>query len=236
MISLLSVDPPKSRFVIVFPGFRMGFKRDAYEQAMAENWLNVPKGTYHYRGKTAAMTAFSATKGILAMLSKIFEIDDLQKRVVLATDEQTELLLQEPVYSHYVMLGTRSQGYSRQLLQQYSRDFEFSYMDDAWSIIDKRESKSYTVPDPSKTVPGKPIEGTDYALLEKIIDTANQRVIIIIAGMWDTGTLAAGNFLVSHRHEIYKRFGSGEFQYLLELPAGSTEVRRVIVERRPQPI
>jgi hypothetical protein len=234
LASLLSVDPHRSRIVIAFPSFHMGLKQAPYEQAKSEHWFQLPKGTYHYRGKTSAMTAFGAVKGIIAALGQIFDIDELQNRLVFATDEQTEALLEEGGYTHYIILGTRSHEYSRQILRQYSEDFEFEFAESAWSIIDKRENKTYMVPDPSRTDPGKPVTAIDYALIEKIVDEDAGRVIIVIGGMLDTGTLAAGNFLIEHREEIYRQFGSRGFQYLLEILPGSTSVRRIIVERSPR--
>jgi len=46
------------------------------------------------------MTAFDAVKGCCAA-RRIFDADEIQSRLVFATDEQTELLLQEQSYTHY---------------------------------------------------------------------------------------------------------------------------------------
>jgi hypothetical protein len=73
----------------------------------------------------------------------------------------------------------------------------------------------------------------DYALIEKIIDEISDRVIFVIGGMWDTSSLTAGRYLIEHREKIYRKFGGGGFQYVLEIPAGSTLVKNVVIERSP---
>lgn len=232
--AVFSVDRRKSRFVVLFPAFQMGLKKDGYRRAKTEGWFSLPGGTYHYRGLTSAMTAFGAVKGLIAILGRLFEPDELQSRLVFATDEETESLMRAGGYTHYILLGTRSHQYAREVLTQYSEDFEFQFGTDNWSVLDKREDQTYSVPDPSQVAPEVPGPGMDYALIEKIIDPVSQRVIFVIGGMWDTGTLAAGNFLIEHREEIFKQFGAGGFQYLLEIVPGSTRVRRIVLARSPR--
>jgi len=238
MNSLFYVDPHKSRFVFILPSFQMGLKADDFERAKAEKVIQIPEGTYYYRGKTSAITDFGAIKDMIAILGRLFEMEEVQNRIVLATDEQAEDLFIGGEYTHYVLVGSKSHKYSRQILKQYSEDFEFSFTEKDWSIIDKRENKKYTVPDPSQTAespdPKIQYEGMDYAIIEKIIDEVASRVVFIIAGMWDTSTLAAGKFLIEHREDIYQKFGAGGFQYLLEIPAGSTRVKSVKLERSPR--
>jgi hypothetical protein len=212
----------------------MGLKADDFERAMDEKVIQIPKGMYHYRGKTAAFTDFGAVKDMIAILGGIFETEEVQNRIVLKTDEQAVDLLRGGEYTHYVLVGARSQRYSRQILQQYSEDFEFGFTENEWSIIDKRENKKYSVPDPSQTAESPDAGIMDYAIIEKIIDEVGDRVIFVIAGLWDTGTLAAGQFLIEHREEIYQKFGTGGFQYLLEIYAGSTRVKSVKLERSPR--
>jgi hypothetical protein len=184
----------------------MGLKPEQYQQGKVDGWLAVPPGTYHYPGPTLAFTAFGALKGIVALLGKIFDSDEIQTRIALSTDEDTESLVRSGAYTHYILLGTRSHHHARKLLAQYSDDFDFSFSPDRWSIFDRRTGQSYSVPDPSQTTSRDTVEGSDYALIEKVIDPLNRAVIIFIGGMWDTGTLAAGTFLLSHRKRIAQRF------------------------------
>lgn len=232
--SALSVDPRKSRVVFLYPGFRMGLKSDDYRRAKELGWLNIPADTYHYRGKTSSMTAFQATKGLIAALGRVFDPDELQSRIVLATDEDTESLLQSGAYTHYVLIGTRSHSHVRRVLTQYSDDFEFRFDVDNWNVTDKREGKTYSVSDPSRATREDQTDCKDFALIEKIVDPISRRIVVVLGGMWDTGTLAAGAFLLERRKEIAEEFGNGGFQYLLEISAGSTRIRRVVLARPPR--
>jgi hypothetical protein len=74
----------------------------------------------------------------------------------------------------------------------------------------------------------------DYAIIEKIIDLRRGRVLFIIAGMWDSSTQAAGRFLTDNRDEIFRKFGSGGFQYILETRQGRPHVEEVIRARPPR--
>lgn len=236
LAALFSLDRRTSRVVFIFPTFRMGLKPDEYRKAKAEGRLSMPVDTYHYRGATSAMTAFGATKGLIALLGKFFDADELESRVAVATEEETESLVRSGAYTHYVLMGTRSHPQATRVLAQYSADFEFNFSKSEWSVVDKRSGQKYSVPDPSEPNLDNEIGGTDYALVEKIVDPLLHKVIIFIGGMWDTGTLAAGTFLIAHRKQIFDQFGSDGFQYLLEVAPGSTHVRRIVVERSPLPL
>jgi hypothetical protein len=232
LATALSVDPLKSRVVFLFPGFRMGLKRNDYLQAKHDGRLHIPADMYQYRGATSAMTAFQATKGLIAVMGRVFDPDELQSRIVLATDDDTESFLQSGGYTHYVLVGTRSHAHIRRIVSQYGDDFEFGFDVDNWRVIDKRTKAKYSVPDPSQANRADQADDTnDFALIEKVVDPISRRVVLVLGGMWDTGTLAAGQFLLERRKEIAKKFRGGGFQYLLEIPAGSTRVRRVVVER-----
>lgn len=233
LAGVFSIDRRTSRVVFIYPTFRMGLKPDEYKKAKAEGRLSLPSETYHYRGATSAMTAFGATKGLIALLGKFFDPDELQSRVAVATEEETESLVRSGAYTHYILMGTRSHLQAIRVLAQYSPDFEFNFDKSEWSVIDKRTGEKYSVPNPSEPSLDDQTEGKDYALVEKIVDPLLRKVIIFIGGMWDTGTLAAGAFLIAHRKQIFEQFGSGGFQYLLEVTPGSTHVQRIVLERSP---
>jgi len=229
--SFLSVDPKKSRVAINFPAWQMGVKPAVYSRAM-EEWIQIPKGQTHYRGRTAPMTAINGAKDLIATLGRLFPVDDFGDRIVIGTDERTQDMLDEGIFTHYVLFGTQSHAYVRNVLQQYSRDFEFHFGGEQWSLIDKRTSNTYSVQNPS-LLHRADASGMDYALIEKIIDEISDRVIFVIGGMWDTSSLTAGRYLIEHREKIYRKFGGGGFQYVLEIPAGSTLVKNVVIERSP---
>ncbi len=122
--------------------------------------------------------------------------------------------------SHLLLIGSRSQCRLSSFLHEKSNDFEFNYSDEIWTIPDKRNNKAYRVnaphlPPRASGTSGASPEVEDYALIEKIID--GPRTIFIVAGMYDSSTLAAGRYLCREWQSLQKRYGRKEFQLLLQL-------------------
>ena len=67
-------------------------------------------------------------------------------------------------------------------------------------------------------------------MIEKVVES--RRVVFFIAGLWDSGTLAAGRYLVDKRKELVREFSSAGFQILLRMDAGYSDVRETIFRRR----
>ena len=235
--SVFCLDKRNSRVAIILPGFRMGMKQEDYQQIPVEQWTPITKDRYKYAGLTSSKCDINASKGIMMLLGKVFDLDDLDGRVIVDTDDNTNNLLTDSSITHFIFLGSRSHAFSRSILSQYSEDFIFDYSEEVWKLSDKRTNKNYIVKNPSKIESGvknKTDCGLDYAIIEKIVDEISKRVIIVIAGMWDTSTLAAGKYLSSNIDKFYKTYGMGGFQLLLELQAGSSRISRVVEERRPR--
>jgi hypothetical protein len=230
--ALFSIDPIRSRVALIFAGFVMGVKSENYNQAKNENWFNIPKGQYKYPGLTSALTDFGASKGIIALLGKIFTTDEIDRKVTIDSDENSSSLLADPTYTNFIFFGSKSHSLSRTILTQYSEDFTFEYNKNNWSLTDKRNNIKYKVPDPSQEQ-NNINNQKDYALIEKMVDAENNKVYFIIAGMWDTSTLAAGKYLLNNVDRLYRKFGNGGFQILLSVNAGHTNVLEVIEERKP---
>jgi len=233
--SVLSLDKGRSRVAFIFPGFKMGMKPKDYQSIPREEWARIINGRYKYSGLTLSQCDINASKGIMMLLGKVFDLNDLDTRVIVDSDENSLGLLSDTSITHFILFGSRSHSYSRKILKQYSKDFIFDYSAETWILTDKRTKTKYKVQNPSK---GSEILNTtdtlhDYAIVEKAIDEINNRVIIVIAGMWDLSTLAAGRYLSSHIDELDKKFANGGFQLLLEIQTGTSSIERVIAERRP---
>jgi CHAT domain len=232
--SLLTADQ-KSTFAFSVGQFRFGWP-------IAE-WANLPpseaasvskeeRRPYRYPGPTASVHDIGAIQHFIALVGRFLARGQLSRRIEIVPDWEAGPLLDRQEYTHFVLIGSRSHSLSRQKLQNYSEDFDFEFSDNSWRLIDKR-GQTYEVHAPDKI--SEPVAGTkDYAIIEKIIDTINGRVLFVIAGMWDTSTHAAGRYLTDHRDEIFAKFGNGGFQYILETVQGSPDVKRVVLARSPR--
>ena len=159
--------------------------------------------------------------------------EDLARRARIIPGHVVDASFEAKEFTHYVLVGSRSHDFSRSKLPQYSRDFAFEFTEcGPWRLIDRREGIFYDVANPALAAAPTP-NASDYALVEKIVDPQNDRVLLVIAGMWSSSTLAAGRYLFDKRDEIVRRFGAGGFQFVLETRQGTSEVTRVVVSREP---
>ncbi|MER2266092.1 CHAT domain-containing protein [Methylobacterium oxalidis] len=229
--TLLTANQRDSRFAFSLPRFKLGVpENEAGSSGAAE-----VHASYRYPGPTVSAHDLGAVEPLMQLVGRFLpSLEDLARKARIIADTATRRSFEEREYTHYILIGSRSHDFSRTQLPQYSRDFEFKFADNGpWSLIDHREDRIYEVPDP-RSVAGLTPEASDYALIEKIVDPDNQRVLLIIAGMWDTSTRAAGRYFFEKRDGIIRRFGAGGFQIVLEIRQGTTDVRREVVSRKPQ--
>lgn len=219
----------KERATIILPSFRMGMKEKEYEQAQSEGWVQLPEHTYHYPGKTVALTDARAAVNLAQFAGGVHGVP--LHKVDIMTDRDTERLLQENRHRYFFLLGTRSHKAIREILNQHNHDFDFEFAPDEWSIVDRRTNTKYSVADPSRMKSAEEAKDMDYALLERIVDDTNHRVLYAIGGMWDSSTEGASEFLLVNRGSISQEFGEGGFQYLLKFRAGSSQVADVELVR-----
>jgi hypothetical protein len=168
---------------------------------------------------------------LLELISQIVPAREFERRVTLMPEANLRDAMNERRYTHWFFLGSRSQSWAKPLLVRFRSDFELAY-GAAWTIVDRHTGRSYSTPDPSQ-IHAREAKGSDYALIEKIVDEENEKVVFFLAGLWDSGTQATGQYLFNQRQKLVAEFGRGGFQLLLRLAAGSTEVQNVEVHRRP---
>ena len=237
--SFFSIHDEAQKFAFIFPVFKMGLKNISYDDAVEKNWISLPEGEYKYKGPTTSVTALEASKGLVALLGKVFDWSNLHKHIHFFSDSDAEQVFQDSSYTHIILFGHKSHGFSREVLKKYSEDFKFP--DDSpegkWAIEDLRTNELYEVPDPQisdSEIEKSGYKGPDYALIEKITDTEDKRVLFVIAGIRAKSTQAAGEYLITKFDLIQRKFGSGGFQILLAIKPGTTEVIEEIVSRSPK--
>jgi CHAT domain-containing protein len=236
--SLLSADQ-KSTFVFSMGQFREGVPITKASSSVGsghdpDEKSKAPKsGPYRYPGPTVSIHDIWAIQHFIPLVGRFLARDSLVRRIDIVPDFDVGDLIDRETYTHFILIGSRSHSLSRAKLQDYSEDFKFDFTESNWGLTDKREGIQYKVDAPDKIA--KPDTSMkDYAIIEKIIDIRHGRVLFIIAGMWDTSTQAAGRFLTDNWDDIFHKFGSGGFQYILETRQGRPEVERVIRARPPR--
>jgi hypothetical protein len=232
LATLFSANQQTSRFAFSLPQFRQSIPVAEFAGAAAKTAR--PAEGYFFPGLTVAAHDLGAVEHLLALVGRFVPGEDLWRRIAIVSDHAVGEMLEHGDYTHYFLLGSRSHSFSRSKLRNYSRDFDFDFSAKSeWRLCDRREGVTYTVPNPQEASTPTPGE-RDYALLEKIIDPLNRRVVFVIAGMWDTSTHAAGRYLLANRDRIVGRFGSGGFQIILETVQGSLDIKTVVCERAPR--
>jgi len=218
--------------LVSLPSFRMGLPADRYDQ-FKERLAEATQGEYRYRSFTTSFPDLQVAKQILIALSRLWSVDQVNKHLELVKAESLEELIKSKLYTNFVIVGTRSHARASSLFRRYSDDFEFHYDPTQWRIIDKRSGKTFQTPDPSQQSSDAPDQRFDYALIEKIV-LGHSRCVFLIAGLWDTSTQAAAEYLVRERKFLVEQFGAGGFQIVLQVIAGTTEVKGLpLLSRRP---
>jgi hypothetical protein len=232
--SLLSADQ-KSTFVFSMGQFREGVPMTSTLRSPVGLFGQIKRAirSYHYAGPTVSIHDILAIQHFIALVGRFLARDSLGGRIDIVPDFQVGDLIDRGTYTHFILVGSRSHSLSREKLQDYSEDFKFDFTETNWGLTDKREGIQYRVGAPHRNAePDTSVK--DYAIIEKIIDLRRGRVLFIIAGMWDSSTQAAGRFLTDNRDEIFRKFGSGGFQYILETRQGRPHVEEVIRARPPR--
>jgi len=232
LISLFAAPLPEKMQVVfslatLFMGVPLADYRDNKQK-----WYNIPQGTFHYRGPTVARSCLIAIQGVLTLLGKLLPADQVTGSISIIGAEELKSMIENQRATHFFVMGSRSHELARPLLESYSQDFRFKFDAAAWHIIDQRTGIKYSTSDPSATTGTDDSGGDDFALIEKIVNFDGS-VFFFIAGLWDTSTLAAGQYLVRHRRALAERYGPGGFQLVLRTVKGLPSVRRVEVERPP---
>lgn len=228
--TLLSADQETSRFAFSLPRFKLGSPEGQPGAPPPE----ADDEAYRYRGPTIAANDVQAVEPLIQLVGRFLpKSEDLARRARIIPGHVVDASFEAKEFTHYVLVGSRSHDFSRSKLPQYSRDFAFEFTEcGPWRLIDRREGIFYDVANPALAAAPTP-NASDYALVEKIVDPQNDRVLLVIAGMWSSSTLAAGRYLFDKRDEIVRRFGAGGFQFVLETRQGTSEVTRVVVSREP---
>lgn len=218
--------------LVSLPTFRMGLPAERYDQ-FKEKLAEVTQGEYRYRSYTTSFPDLHVAEQILVALSRMWPVDLVRQHLELVRAESLDDLITSGRYTHFIVVGTRSHARVGGLFRRYSDDFEFHYDATEWRIVDKRGCQTFVTPDPSHQRSEAPDQRFDYALIEKIV-LRDERCIFLIAGLWDTSTQAAAEYLVRERQFLVGQFGSGGFQIVLRVIAGTTEVKGApLLSRRP---
>lgn len=237
--SLLNADQD-SRFAFSLPQFRMGAPLEGPRLPTSDNgksWFGLLRQMlgrrgFHYPGPTMSIHDVFAVEHFIALVGRYLARGPLQGRVDIVPDWEAGDLIDRKAYTHFVLIGSRSHALSREKLKYYSEDFQFSF-GDGWALTDKRTGNVYTVKPPDQSQEADH-DVTDYAIIEKIIDTRTGLILFVIAGMWDSSTEAAGRYLTDNLDEIFRTFGAGGFQYILEIRQGRPVVEKVLCSRHPR--
>jgi hypothetical protein len=239
--AFLSADPNTATFGFYLPTFRMGFSEESYRKLADSGSIKIPEKTYNYKGATNARSDVLSAAGLISLIREMLPLTRPESaiRILKASD------LTETNDSHIFLFGSKSHDKVKAILDNYSKDFSFSYADpemgpdNFWRITDLKTNNVYRVQDPSSWTPGS-AEGraaleSDYAVIEKIIDADNGRVFFVLAGLQDRGTRGAGEYLVRHWEELIKEYGASPFQVLLQFGAGLDSFGVKVIERKVLP-
>jgi len=138
--------------------------------------------------------------------------------------------------SHVFLFGSKSQEYLQPVLQNYSKTFDFSYSNQYWQIEDEETNEIYSVANPTQYKSGtderRAAEQKDYAIIEKITDPDTGRVFFILAGLQDTGTRGAGEYLAKNWERLVKDYGAASFQILLQFAPGLGTQGAAVINRK----
>jgi len=223
-----------SKFAFSLAQFRMGEPLSGPHQPSTDTEKSAQEPrSYHYPGPTNSIHDVFAIEHFVALVGRYLARGALRGRLDIVADWEAGGLIDRKTYTHFVLIGSRSHALSREKLKYYSQDFEFNFDSPLWTLIDKRTGKVYEVDPPDQSGSPNP-DKVDYAIIEKIIDTRSGLVLFVIAGMWDSSTEAAGRYLVENLDDIFRTFGTGGFQYILETRQGKPEVENVLCKRRPR--
>ena len=230
---LFNLEGEKDCCVLVsLPSFRMGLPSDRYEQ-FKEIFSEVTSGEYRYSSYMTSFPDMYAAEQMLVALSRLWSVDEVGRHLEIVNADNLENRINTRRYTHFVVIGTRSHARAAGLFKRYSDDFEFQFDKTEWRIVDKRGEAKFTTPDPSRQSSDAPDQRFDYALIEKIV-LEEDRCMFFIAGLWDTSTQAAAEYLVRERKFLVEQFGAGGFQIVLQIIAGTTQVKGLpLLSRRP---
>lgn len=232
---LFNLDTPeKSRLAVSLPSFRMGLPKEEYKEL--EDQLKAPvAGKYCYRSGTASFHDLQVAHQITGALGRFWDVDTALRQIVIHGSDNVQGVMDDPSYTHFIFVGTRSHTKIQKLFKHYSEDFKFEFDINEWRIIDNREGKIYSTPDPSQQSSDDPNQHLDYALIEKIVIDSERKCLFFIAGLWDTSTEAAAKYLIRERANLVQNFGAGGFQVVIAVRAGTTDVSGgARVWRRPR--
>ncbi|MBO6623819.1 MAG: hypothetical protein JJ938_02995 [Roseicyclus sp.] len=232
---LLSIDTPTDQSLIFsVPTFRMGFSPDDYAR-VSEKLAKVVNGEYCYRSHSTPLTDIRAIKDLIGAAASIWPLNKQSARVRIESADELLNTLGDPLKTNVIVVGTKSHIEASHMIRRYSDDFEFRYDSEEWSIHDKRTGQVYSTPSPNNQSSRDPDQDFDFALIEKTYLGNGNRFVIFLAGLWDSSTQAAGEFLVRERDSLVDQFGDGSFQVLLRVRSGTTDVvGQPIFKRRPR--
>jgi hypothetical protein len=238
--AFFSADPGTATFAFYLPEFRMGFFEDDYRRLADSEQIRIPGNIFNYKGRTNARSDVDSATGLISLLGEILPPGRAQEAIEIFRAEQ----LTENKASHIFAFGSKSHGRVQDLLKAYSKHFAFEYKDpvtgsdDFWKIEDRKEKKVYAVRDPSKLKAGSDERAaaneSDYAVIEKIIDQKNDRVIFVLAGLQDRGTRGAGEYLLKHWEDLVAKYGASPFQVLLKFEPGLASFGVSEIERKTE--
>jgi hypothetical protein len=219
----------------------MGFAEDVYRRLADRGEIQIPEKVFNYKGATNARSDVGAAVGLISLLGEILPPKRAHEAVEIF---QAEQLTENRDSSHIFAFGSKSHGHVQDLLKAYSKDFAFEYKDpetgsdEFWKITDRKEGTVYKVHDPSKFKAGsderKAADETDYAVIEKIIDQKNARVIFVLAGLQDRGTRGAGEYLLKNWENLVTKYGASPFQELLKFEPGLASFGASEIERKTE--
>lgn len=218
--AFFSADPNTSTFAFYLPVFRMGYFEEDYQVLVDRDQLAIAPKIYNYKGATSARSDILPAAGLMRLIAEMLPPGRSADTVtILRAADFTE-----GKASHSFLFGTKSQESVEALLEWRSNDFAFEDTGKFWQIRDLKKRKLYKVDDPSKSKPrrgrGSTKQPKHYAVIEKIVDSENDRVFFVVAGLWDQGTQGAGEYLLKNWERLVEQYGASRFQVLLEFAAG----------------
>ena len=225
---LLSAEIGKSQFGIVLSSFGMGVHLDGQGQMVADGpgkyklpahpgpiTVSVdPPRTFVYPGVTHAQSDVEAAGDIQKLLMRIAKPSEI--RLYSTTDD--------PDVTNWFLFGSRSNKLVATYLKNWSPRFLFEYDDEEWRLKvlknGEGEPKLYTLRAPHHLGEREYNDTDDYGIIEKITDSAKNRVYFIVAGLGSRATRGCAWYLARHWEELLKQASESDFGTVIKLPGG----------------
>jgi len=203
----------KSSCVHLLPQFILGLRGKAGEDA---NRKGLKGKQPYYRGATFATADVNAALPLMKLLSHVVP----EERIRLASNMEVDL--GKVGESHWFIFGSESSNVLKGVLERSKPSFEFEWAPPNqrgyWLIRDLENENCYRVRTPTDLDIEAFNAQTDYGVVQKIVDPANDRVYFLIAGLGSRATQGCGKYLAERWEDLLHEFGQEEFGIVLRFP------------------